>query len=777
MTLRGCNLSLALLLAVVGTPGMAGPLVEEIAPGEAPEAQFAEPSAEVVALRVNGTGPVDAIVVYRDPRYGYLIPAEVLASRRVRIDGLVVVQIDGADHVALNAIDGATVRLDPSTMAFELQIPAAWFEGSTLNVGRRQRLAESEAGAGAYLNYDLTAWADESGADVAGFVEGGRFAGPTFVSASAAFRSAGSTAGIVRLETNWSYDDPAGMSAIRAGDLITRGGTGGRPLRMAGIQVARDFSVQPGFVTLPTPELRGSAALASTVDVFVDNIRVDRQEVNPGAFDVVNAPVVTGNGTVDLVVRDMLGRQQVISQAYYVAPTMLRPGLEDYSYEIGFLRENYGQQSFDYGSAAASFTWRRGLSRHVTTEVHGEATVDTQMLGLASVAAWPGIGAITVSAAASNGPRGTGSQVGIGYQRQGDSFTIGGSAQFTSADYMSVGLGELIRIPRRSAQAFVGVPTGFGSFSLSYLRRDFDDPDDQEFVSASGWFQIGDRLSVGLTGNIDLAKSGGTSAMLNLTAPFGRREVATAAVRRTERGLSATAAFQRSLPVGEGVGYRVAAQAGEDTRIEAAGQVQTAAGRYEAGVGYAGGRVGATLSASGAVGTMGGQHFATRRIDRAFALVKTGKAEGVRVYADNQQVATTGKNGYALIPNLRSFEPNKLSIDFRDLPLDADVSYTQKVVRPYRRAGVVVSFPMRSSASGIARIQLADGSWLPAGAAIEINGEAADVGSAPDGEVFLTGLEQENIGVARWGEGECSFLFAYPDTDDPQPDLGVLQCR
>ncbi len=68
------------------------------------------------------------------------------------------------------------------------------------------------------------------------------------------------------------------------------------------------------------PSIAGSAALPSTVDVLINNRRGATSSVQPGPFEITDVPIVTGAGQVQLVVRDLLGRETVISQGYYVAP-------------------------------------------------------------------------------------------------------------------------------------------------------------------------------------------------------------------------------------------------------------------------------------------------------------------------------------------------------------------------------------------------------------------------------------------------------------------------
>jgi outer membrane usher protein len=161
-------------------------------------------------------------------------------------------------------------------------------------------------------------------------------------------------------------------------------GAWGRSVRFGGVQYSTNFATQPGYITFPSIASGGQAALPSTVDVFVNNALVAQKTVLPGPFSITNIPTVNGSGNVRLVVRDLFGREQVISQPFYASVNLLKAGLEDFSYEAGVERSNFGTESGDYGHAVASATYRRGLTGRLTGEIRGEASRD---LGVAGIAA------------------------------------------------------------------------------------------------------------------------------------------------------------------------------------------------------------------------------------------------------------------------------------------------------------------------------------------------------------------------------------------------------
>ena len=119
------------------------------------------------------------------------------------------------------------------------------------------------------------------------------------------------------LESTWTRDKPMQLTRLRFGDAISGASSWGGAVRFGGVQWATDFSLQPGFVTSPRPGISGEAALPSTVELYVDNLLRMRREVPSGPFSIQDLPVINGQGDARLVVRDILGREQVITQPFF----------------------------------------------------------------------------------------------------------------------------------------------------------------------------------------------------------------------------------------------------------------------------------------------------------------------------------------------------------------------------------------------------------------------------------------------------------------------------
>ena len=87
---------------------------------------------------------------------------------------------------------------------------------------------------------------------------------------------------------------------------------------------------------------------------------------------------------------------------------------------------------------------------------------------------------------------------------------------------------------------------------------------------------------------------------------------------------------------------------------------------------------------------MGGDVFLSNWIDDSFGVVDTG-APGLGVLYENRPVGVTDAKGMLLVPTLRSYEKNNISIDQSNLPVDAEVEGTSQVVAPANHGGALVA--------------------------------------------------------------------------------------
>src|SRR5712692_274380 len=235
---------------------------------------------------------------------------------------------------------------------------------------------------GGFVNYDLLGQRIESKNRLDGFLELGLFNRWGVGVGNFLAQDLGRSTRLLRLETNWTRDYPDALTSLRLSDTTGHAGVWGRPVLFGGLQWGTNFGTQPGFVTFPLLNMAGEAALPSTLDLYVNDVLRLRRDVPTGPFSVNNLPTITGQGEVRLVLRDLLDREQIISQPYYASNVLLREGLQDYSYELGFARRNFGLRSNEYGRFLAVGTHSRGFTDDFTGEVRAELLRDQQTVGL-----------------------------------------------------------------------------------------------------------------------------------------------------------------------------------------------------------------------------------------------------------------------------------------------------------------------------------------------------------------------------------------------------------
>jgi outer membrane usher protein len=167
----------------------------------------------------------------------------------------------------------------------------------------------------------------------------------------------------------------------------------------------------------------------------------------------------------------------------------------------------------------------------------------------------------------------------------------------------------------------------------------------------------------------------------------------------------------------------------------------------------------------------------SRHIDQSFAVVRIPDYPKVRVLADNQLAGMTNADGNALIPRLRAYDHNMISIDQRDLPLDAEINTLILDAVPYYRSGIEVKFPIKHSRGATLTIQLENGKPIPVGASVQEVGKEEINVVGYDGEVYIVGLASTTTLRATWNNQSCTFNVSFSVSANPLPDLGIFICK
>lgn len=727
-------------------------------------------------VTINGTAEGAALVM-RDASTAW-VNAEDVVRWRLRAPAGQLRSMGGMDYYPLNAFEGLSYRIDESKQLLELTLAATGFETTRFSGVGRSLTEPTPSEGGAYLSYDASAAGGNNGDAVAGalmdvglFGRWGQFGTTTLL------RWGGPLAGTTRLDSTWNRDLPARMATLRFGDAISGASQWGRSLRFGGVQWASNFATQPGLITFPTPDLSGAAVLPSTVDVYVNNALRLRRSVPSGPFSIQDLPVITGQGEVRMVIRDALGREQSVSEPFYASGGLLAPGLRAYSYDLGFARRDYGLRSFAYGTPLLAITERRGITDTFTGELHGEATRRAQTLGAGATWLVPTLGVFTASAAGSQGPAGRGSLLGLGFQRQSARISVGARSQWMSGAFTELGDDPVGSLPRRTTSAYGSVSLSQrASFGVNYTYQRYAHRPDIELVGIGYNRSIGRLGYLGVSALHFLAGQPGTLFSLTYTQILGPSDSMSISGLSRKGSRGGSVQYQRNVPRGSGIGYRLQAGISSDDPSQVGITAQNEVGTYSLDAASVGDAQRYRLGARGSLVLMDGQMFASRRIDDSFAVVHVPGYARVRVYADNQVVGVTNRRGDALVPSLRSYENNPVRIEQADLPLDATIAGLQLQAVPYRHSGVSLTFPVSQSRGALITLSLPNHAEVPAGAEVTVQATGAVFPVGKRGEVYLTGLAPANRLQVRWEQDACVAEVALPESDDPLPRIGPVNC-
>ena len=782
-----------------------------------------------VALRLNDIAQVLTIAVLLDAKTRQLwLNEKDMQRMRLRLPKAVAPRtVDGQRYFSLANIAGATFEFDSPTQRVSVQVPAGAYDAdqSLTVVGMLPQ--PSQRGYSAYATYDVYAQRTR-GATSAGGIFDVEAASPWGLLSATQFVARSATAvttertQVRRLDTTFTMDFPNRPMSVRFGDFVANSANGNGPSRIGGVQVASNFVITPGFVTYPTPTIGGQATLPSVAELFINGASIGRQAVAAGPFAINNVAAVSGLGEITLVVRDVLGREQVVVSSFYGSSQLLAPGLSDFSLAAGKLRYNYGTESNDYRDLVATGFWRYGVTSGITSSINAEVSKRVTNGGVGATFLVPGLAEASGAFLASRTKFDSGSEsttrsgqaFALGIDRLTQTCGVGARLRYASVFYRTVAeagaeadgmIGSRIQ---KEFSVYGSASAGsLGSFTANYLTQVkypmLSAVGSQSFslplartntrvlslaynlpASRYGQFSIGGSIS----SERDRREPKNRVVFVNYFLPLGLLYSVAASSSRTETTNSSVAlgqapsntsktshllTLQRGLPEGEGYGFR--AQVGNESLLRLEG---TAAMRLATlGLEYSQsqGNQGVRVSASGAISLVAGAVSASRRIADSFVVVDAGGFPGVRVYLNNNLVGRTDNLGRLFIPSLRSYQAHTISIEANDLPMSAELDQAKLELVTARSTGTSLSFPVRKSSS--AQLRLVDqlGVPIPAGSVVLLGARTFPV--AQDGEVFLLGLQASNELNVRVGGTGCRVQVPFVASNHVIPHLGSFVCH
>ncbi|PZV18519.1 MAG: fimbrial biogenesis outer membrane usher protein [Leptolyngbya sp.] len=576
----------------------------------------------------------------------------------------------------------------------------------------------------------------------------------------------GGAPGFSRGDVRLVHDDPVNALRYIAGDLsIPVSGAFQTVVPLGGISVSRNYSLQPYRITRPTGEFTFFLERPARVEIYINGVRVQQLQLEAGPQDIRNLALSTGANDIQLIITDDLGQVQRLDFATALAGNLLAPGLQQFSYNLGFpTRTLSGQRQYQWEEPQLALAHRWGVSPTVTLGGYAQLTPSYQMVETDGVWA-SAVGNWGWDVAASHTSElGTGLAMRLQYE-------LPPSPQ--DATNRSLRIAAEYRGDRFTTFGSLSPSPDWLSLSASYSQRIFDNTS----LNIGGGYRLGRDGPDSYTANLGLSRSlgNGLSGSVNLNHS------------RNQQGQDETRAFlglswlmpqrRQSLALNttvsstEAIGNRLSWSRSPDRRLQSPG-LAVDLNRGSQGYGVSGRLTytdyrfdlglthdvswptgaGATTSNNisnttrltfGTALVFADGHFGwSRPITNSFVLVVPrdrwrGQTIGVNPSQDGYGAVVDGF-GPAVLPDLQPYYVSRVRLDAPEAPLGYDLGTDEYVVMPSYRSGTLIM--AGTEASAFVRGVLVDEAGAPLGL------QAGEVVSLSDADWAAQPLFTNRIG-------------------------------
>jgi len=756
-------------------------------------------------ISINSNTSTDLISVHQDQDKKLYVRARDLKALRLKMDE----HIPDSQWVCINELKGIQFKYLENEQSLNLQVPSSMLSDYSVDLNGQSttntNLLKMKPLNAAILNYSLyhTITNDES--IFSGSAEGifnsalGNFSSGVLYNGSN--ETSYSHEKWVRLESKWQYVDPEKVRIYTLGDFISNSSDWGSSVRLAGFQWSSAYTQRGDIVTSALPQFSGSAALPSTLDLYVNQQKIYSGLVPSGPFDIKQLPFISGN-EVTLVTTDATGQQIITKKPYYFSSKILAKGINEFSVDVGVPRYNYGLYSNDYDDATfASGAIRYGYSNSLTLSGGVEASTDgLSNVGTGFAKNLFGVGVINADIAASQYKDENGYSTLIGLEgRISKNISFNTSYRKVFDNYFDLARVSQIRYLKENQIS--AEPQNYLSYSAladEIIRAGINYNFYAGYGVYVGYNQIkySDNsyklLSANLSGSLNKNwgfyssaytdyenhKDYGIYFALRYT-PSTRTNAITSVSSDSGRLTYRQEVFVLSEPKINSFGWGGYVERDQDAHTNNA----SIYGSYRARAAYLTGRYNrigdndqVALSATGSLVAAAGRIFAANEIGDGYAVV-TNAGPQSQIINGGINLGTTDKSGRFLIPSLMPYRENHIYLDPSYLPLNWNVKSTdQKTVVGYRQ-GTLVDFGAHQVISGLVRIVDKNNTPLLPGYSVRINGQQ-DAVVGYDGEVFVPNLLRQNkLEVDLLDHGSCQVNFTYNSNQYSTKKLGPYICQ
>lgn len=551
--------------------------------------------------------------------------------------------------------------------------------------------------------------------------------------------------GFIRNQSYWQTDFPQTMTSLIAGDTTNYPGTWGNSITYGGLHYGSNLNLQPFTVFSATPIIQGQASVPSTAQLLLNNqIPIGQTDVQPGPFAISNLPVINGNGTVTMQLKNNTGAvYQQVTVPFYASNNILKQGVYQYRYDAGLPNNNPGGWNMGYQESQTFFSTDHlyGLTNSYTVDLHSEVQPNNLYnIGLTNnFLIFDQLVANFTAAASTSESWGTGGLLGIGFNRQvtdNSNISYGYNLTLTSPEFQQLGIITKTGQDYPMQQTvFVNLPlTQSSSITFGANQQSQISYGTSSTYNSTFLWQITKSFNLNTTAMYTMQPNSSNilGFLANLNYIFANAASLQNSLQNTQQnGIStnvASSQYQYNDPTNT-YGYNF----GGNASTANAGNSQQPSSILGGGF-YNFKNFNATAQSTfqddqnySFIGSVQGSAIISkegfnlgRYSNLSFVLVSVNKIPNVSVLLNGTFIGKTDKDGYFLIPNVQSYLPQIVSIDANTLPINVIIEeYTQNVTTPLN-AGIRVDFNPISYIPAMVKLRTPDGKPALSGFSAEL---------------------------------------------------------
>lgn len=585
-------------------------------------------------------------------------------------------------------------------------------------------------------------------------------------------------------------------------------------LNFTGLQLSSDKEMLPDSLHGFAPTIKGIARTTAEVSVYQNGYSIYKTTVAPGAFEIKDLYSTGSAGDLNVNIKESDGSQQNFVVPYASLAILQREGQLDYTFSSGRTHSaNSGDKEYNF--AQSTLAW--GLSSNFTLYAGFQQAEDRYTNLLMGTGFNLGIvGALSLDASISSAEMENNSnsfpatrEKGQSYRlrfnksfmQTGTSLSVAGyrystSGYYSFADFIDdAGADNDVSVlsGRKKGRFDASVSqtlSGYGSLSLSLINETYWDNSRMASLGVGYSGTIGKAsyfINYSYNRNVESNDDSGennpvsdTMVSFTLSLPLGETMSANyslSAGRKSDTthsvGLNGMMLADRSLNWNVQQGYNAS-----DKSIS--GNIgldyQGTKGEITGGYGYDRYSQHYNYTLRGGMVAHSGGVTLSRFLGESSALIETPGVSDVTVRG--QTNVSTDSAGYAIVPYIRPYHTNSLSLDEQQFT-GAEVDNVVRTVVPTRNAIVKVKYDTFIGNKAMITLKTKSG-IVPFGAIVSLdtgNARANDIRSnivGDDGQVYVTGLQQKGILLVKWGSGQQEQCQAEYDFSGQHTDRDII---